>query len=71
MTQHPEKSSETNCIHHWIIDRHNVGTCQKCGAVVDFAALQGIYRKELSKKHAEAARRTARHGERRGRKAKG
>lgn len=70
MTQHPEKSTGTNCVHHWIIGKHNVGTCKKCGAVEDFGALEEIRRKELSEKQAEIARRSAGHGERRGRKPK-
>ena len=24
------------CIHHWIIDSLNIGTCRKCGEVRDF-----------------------------------
>ena len=59
------------CIHYWHIDQHNIGTCIKCGAVEDFGALQEIRRKELAERQAEIARRTAKHGERRGRKAKG
>jgi hypothetical protein len=27
------------CIHHWTIDRDNVGTCIKCSEVRDFAEL--------------------------------
>ena len=27
------------CIHHWVIDENDVGTCKKCGEVRDFRAL--------------------------------
>ncbi len=35
------------CIYHWLIDACNVGRCQKCGRVRDFARL---LRKESGKK---------------------
>ncbi len=28
------------CVHHWLIDSENIGTCRKCGAVRDFGKLQ-------------------------------
>ena len=30
---------ERRCIHHWMIDGNNIGTCKKCGEVRDFGAL--------------------------------
>ena len=35
-----QKLEKANCVHYWIIDKNNIGTCKKCGAVVDFGALQ-------------------------------
>lgn len=29
----------TGCIHHWLVDIHNVGRCRKCGAMKDFGKL--------------------------------
>ena len=45
--------SDKQCIHHWIIDVHNVGYCIRCGAVKNFAALLKKRQKELSDKQAE------------------
>ncbi|MBA7679357.1 hypothetical protein ES703_87649 [subsurface metagenome] len=28
-----------DCMHHWVLDRYDVGSCIKCGAVRDFRAL--------------------------------
>jgi len=28
------------CVHHWVIDKFNVGRCIKCPAVRDFGALR-------------------------------
>ena len=28
------------CIHHWLIDSRNHGTCKKCGATTNFSKLQ-------------------------------
>jgi len=36
------------CVHHWIIDRDNVGRCIKCGAAKDFGKLLGMAKKELN-----------------------
>jgi len=33
------------CIHHWIIDSNNIGTCRKCGEVRDFNRLLNWERK--------------------------
>jgi len=29
-----------NCIHHWMIDSQDIGTCLKCGKVRNFRKLQ-------------------------------
>ena len=39
-----------NCIHHWVINGNNVGTCIKCGDIRDFAQMQ------TRKKQEDAAR---------------
>jgi len=31
------------CIHHWLIDSHNLGVCKKCGASLDFSVLRNSY----------------------------
>ena len=36
------------CVHHWVIDRQNVGTCKKCEAVKDFGRLLRQRKKALS-----------------------
>jgi hypothetical protein len=36
--------AKSNCVHHWIIDGHDVGTCIKCGEVRDFVELQARLR---------------------------
>jgi hypothetical protein len=36
-----EKKANKQCVHHWIIDRDNVGRCVKCGEVKDFGKLLG------------------------------
>ena len=35
-----ERRGNPDCVHHWVIDEHNVGRCKNCGAVRDFRALQ-------------------------------
>ena len=32
--------AKPNCVHYWIVDGRNVGTCTKCGEVRDFAKLR-------------------------------
>jgi len=32
-------SRVSQCIHHWMIDENNIGTCKKCGDVKDFRTL--------------------------------
>jgi len=34
-----DSTCNKQCVHHWIIDRDNVGRCIKCGAVGDFGKL--------------------------------
>lgn len=34
-----KKTTNEQCIHHWVIDGFNVGRCIKCPAVRDFGAL--------------------------------
>ena len=29
-----------NCVHHWLLGKHDVGICVKCGEVQDFAMLR-------------------------------
>jgi hypothetical protein len=31
-----EQKANRQCVHHWIIDKDNVGRCVKCGAAKDF-----------------------------------
>jgi len=35
------QSGNKQCVHHWVIDKYNIGRCIKpgCGAVKDFGAL--------------------------------
>ena len=35
-----ERRGDPDCVHHWVIDEHNVGRCKNCPAVKDFGALQ-------------------------------
>ena len=35
-----ERRGNPDCVHHWVIDEHNVGRCKNCPAVKDFGALQ-------------------------------
>jgi len=34
-----KKEANKQCVHHWVIDRNNVGRCVKCGVVRDFGKL--------------------------------
>jgi hypothetical protein len=43
-----EKKANKQCVHHWIIDKDNVGRCVKCGAVKDFGKLLGKAKGELN-----------------------
>ncbi len=46
-----------DCIHHWHIDCLNLGTCQLCGQVKDFAfLLHGKHRHTIPTPQALAAR---------------
>ena len=38
-------AGKSKCIHHWIINERDIGTCIKCGAVKDFGALLGEKKK--------------------------
>jgi len=31
--------SNEQCVHHWVVDKFNVGRCKNCPAVKDFDAL--------------------------------
>ena len=32
--------AKPNCVHYWVVDRHDVGTCIKCGEVRDFVEIR-------------------------------
>jgi len=36
---HSSRSRRGPCVHHWVIDDHDIGTCKKCGEVKDFGRL--------------------------------
>ena len=46
-----------NCIHHWVINGKNVGTCIKCGDIRDFAQMQTWKQQETTSRAAAAIRR--------------
>ena len=60
------RNKKGQCVHHWMIDNNNVGTCKKCGEVRDFGVLLTEKSKRLSERQAEIARDVT-HGKRRGR----
>jgi len=37
--EYPGRIMPDSCVHHWILDSRNIGTCRKCGAIRNFAAL--------------------------------
>jgi hypothetical protein len=32
--------AETNCVHYWVLDCHDMGVCRKCAIVKDFRELR-------------------------------
>jgi len=38
----------SKCVHYWVIDNRDVGTCRKCGEVKDFAAARREKDRKLS-----------------------
>ena len=47
-----------DCIHHWVINWQNVGTCIKCGDRRDFAHIQTQIRQEANAARTAAANRS-------------
>ena len=45
---------ELNCMHHWMINGENMGTCIKCGDRRDFAHMQTQKKQETDAARASA-----------------
>ncbi len=48
-----------NCMHYWMINGQNVGTCTKCGVVRDFADIPNQKKHEIATRAAVGIRRAA------------
>lgn len=46
------------CVHHWVINNRDVGTCRKCGEVRDFAAARSKQNRGLSSRIAAISQAT-------------
>ena len=48
----------SKCVHYWVINDRDVGTCRKCGEVRDFAAARSKRDRELSSRISAIAQAT-------------
>lgn len=46
----------SKCVHHWVINDRDVGTCRKCGEVRDFGAVQREQNRKQSARISAIAR---------------
>jgi len=44
-----------NCVHHWLLNKHDVGICVKCGETRDFAMLRESNRPRRVTHHVASA----------------
>lgn len=58
------------CVHYWVVDNKDIGTCKYCGEVRDFGSLYRRGQAEIEHRQVMIARETCKSGKPRGRKRK-